>query len=220
MSHIQGYGGCLQSVQENTIMSQNIERSIRDLREMDTLASGDSPIHAVSAGAKLLVTVVYILTVVSFDKYRLSGLLFMIFYPAVLFAVSGISVSTCFYKLRFVLPLVLAVGIFNPILDRTPAFAIGSFTVTAGMISMLTLMMKGVFRLTASSPQHGPGGGTVLLNAPEGVSRGVLLCAGAGEFIERCTVRCAVVRALCRGAMGEPDTDPGIGSDEVRDDSV
>ena len=94
-------------------MSQNIERSIRDLREMDTLASGDSPIHAVSAGAKLLVTVVYILTVVSFDKYRMSSLLFMIFYPAVLFAVSGISVSTCFYKLRFVLPLVLAVG-FDP----------------------------------------------------------------------------------------------------------
>ena len=81
-------------------MSQNIERSIRDLREMDTLASGKSPIHAVSAGAKLLVTVVYILTVVSFDKYRMSSLLFMIFYPAVLFAVSGISVSTCFYKLR------------------------------------------------------------------------------------------------------------------------
>ena len=131
-------------------MSQNIERSIRDLREMDTLASGKSPIHAVSAGAKLLVTVVYILTVVSFDKYRMSSLLFMIFYPAVLFAVSGISVSTCFYKLRFVLPLVLAVGIFNPILDSTPAFAIGSFTVTTGMISMLTLMMKGVFSLAAS----------------------------------------------------------------------
>ncbi|MBQ9027801.1 MAG: cobalt ECF transporter T component CbiQ [Lachnospiraceae bacterium] len=131
-------------------MSQNIEQSIRDLREMDALSSGVSPIHTVSAGAKLLVTVVYILTVVSFDKYRVSGLLFMIFYPAVLFAVSGIPVSTCLYKLRFVLPLVLAVGIFNPILDRQPAFSIGSITVTAGMISMLTLMMKGVFSLMAS----------------------------------------------------------------------
>ena len=142
--------GAVYRVYRNTIMSKNIDRSTRALREIDTLASGDSPIHAVSAGAKLLVTVVYILTVVSFDKYRISGLLFMIFYPAVLFAVSGISVSTCFYKLRFVLPLVLAVGIFNPILDWTPAFAIGSFTVTAGMISMLTLMMKGVFSLMAS----------------------------------------------------------------------
>ena len=71
-------------------MSQNIERSIHDLREMDTLASGDSPLHRVSAGAKLLVTVAYILVVVSFDKFNMSGLMFMVLYPALLFAVSGI----------------------------------------------------------------------------------------------------------------------------------
>ena len=253
-------------------MSQNIERSIRDLREMDTLASGKSPIHAVSAGAKLLVTVVYILTVVSFDKYRMSSLLFMIFYPAVLFAVSGISVSTCFYKLRFMLPLVLAVGIFNPIMDRTPAAAVGSFTITAGMISMLTLMMKGVFSLTASfllmattriealcgalrkihvpsmpvtlllltyraegnslfgmgvlsgtapAAQHGPGGGTARLHAPEGVSRGIPLCAGPREFGGGCAVCRAVVCVLCRSAMREPDTASGVGFDEVTiDDQV
>ena len=131
-------------------MNETIERSIRDLREMDELASGNSPIHRISAGAKLLVTVVYIITVVSFDKYNMSGLLFMLLYPALQFAVSGIPMSTCFYKLRFVLPLVCAVGIFNPILDRTPVFQAGSFVVSAGMISMLTLMMKGVFCLTAS----------------------------------------------------------------------
>ena len=131
-------------------MSQNIERSIHELREMDTLASGDSPLHKASAGAKLFVTVAYILTTVSFDKYNPSGLMFMVLYPAVLFAVSGIPVSTCFYKLRFVLPLVLAVGIFNPVLNRTPAFSMGSFVVTAGMISMVTLMTKGVLCLMAS----------------------------------------------------------------------
>ena len=131
-------------------MSQNIERSIHELREMDALASGNSPLHKASAGAKLLVTVAYILTTVSFDKYNPSGLMFMLLYPALLFAVSGIPVSTCFYKLRFVLPIVCAVGIFNPILDRTPAFPLGSFVVTTGMISMITLLMKGIFCLMAS----------------------------------------------------------------------
>lgn len=131
-------------------MSRTIERSIHDLREMDTLASGDSPIHGICAGAKLLVTVAYILIVVSYDKLNMSGLWMMVIYPVVLFAVSGIPMITCFYKLRFVLPLVCAVGVFNPILDRTPAFSLGSFVVTTGMISMLTLMMKGAFCLTAS----------------------------------------------------------------------
>lgn len=132
------------------MMNNTIERSIHDLREMDALASGDSAIHRICAAAKLLVTVVYILTVVSFDKLDLSGLMIMVLYPVILFAVSGIPISTCFYKLRFVLPLVCAVGVFNPIFDRTPAFAVGSFVVTAGMISMVTLMLKGVFCLMAS----------------------------------------------------------------------
>ena len=131
-------------------MNQTIERSVHDLREMDMLASGDSAIHRICTGAKLLVTIVYILTVVSFDKWNMSGLIFMVFYPVLLFAVSGIPISTCFYKLRFVLPLVCAVGIFNPILDRTPAFAQGGFIVTMGMISMATLMLKGIFCLMAS----------------------------------------------------------------------
>ena len=151
-------------------MNQTIERSVHDLREMDMLASGDSAIHRICTGAKLLVTIVYILTVVSFDKWNMSGLIFMVFYPVLLFAVSGIPISTCFYKLRFVLPLVCAVGIFNPILDRTPAFVLGDFMttelpqggftatgvsqdgfiVTMGMISMVTLMLKGIFCLMAS----------------------------------------------------------------------
>ena len=131
-------------------MSRTIDQSIHDLREMDELASKASPVHAVCAAAKLLVTVVYIGVVVSFDKYNMSGLLFMVFYPAILFAVSEVPVTTCLYKLRFVLPLVCAVGVLNPFLDRTPAFASGSFVVTTGMISMVTLMTKGVFCLMAS----------------------------------------------------------------------
>lgn len=131
-------------------MSRTIDQSIHDLREMDELASKASPVHAVCAAAKLLVTVAYIMIVVSYDKYNMSGLLFMVFYPAVLFAVSEVPVTTCLYKLRFVLPLVCAVGVLNPFLDRTPAFAAGSFVVTTGMISMVTLMTKGVFCLMAS----------------------------------------------------------------------
>ncbi|MBP1554522.1 MAG: cobalt ECF transporter T component CbiQ, partial [Oscillospiraceae bacterium] len=38
----------------------------------------------------------------------------------------------------------------NPFFDRSPLLKLGSFTVTGGMISMLTLMLKGVFCLMAS----------------------------------------------------------------------
>ena len=121
-----------------------------ELREMDALAAQDSPVHRLHPLCKLLVTICYIATVVSFPKYDFSGLVVMALYPVLLFQAAGIPVGTCFYKLRVVLPLVCAVGIVNPFLDRMPLLRLGSLTVTGGMVSMVTLMEKGIFSLMAS----------------------------------------------------------------------
>ena len=121
-----------------------------ELREMDALAAADSPVHRLHPLCKLLVTVFYIVTVVSFPKYDLSGLVVMVLYPVVLFQAAGIPVSLCFHKLRFVLPLVCAVGLVNPFLDHTPLIPLGTVTISGGVVSMITLMLKGVFSLMAS----------------------------------------------------------------------
>ena len=127
-----------------------MDRSLQELREMDTLAAGNSPVHRLHALAKLLTTAAYIIVTVSFGKYQLDGLLVMILWPALLFALSGIPVSACFRKLRFVLPLVMAVGLFNPFFDRAPLLTVGGLTVSGGVVSMVTLMLKGLFCLSAS----------------------------------------------------------------------
>lgn len=121
-----------------------------ELREMDELSAADSAVHRRHPLSKLLVTVIYIFTVVSFSKYNLTGLIPMALYPAAMFQASGIPVRTCFYKLRFVLPLVCAVGMWNPLFDRTAVMSAGAWTVTGGMLSFVTLMCKGVFALMAS----------------------------------------------------------------------
>ena len=127
-----------------------MEHSLSSLREMDMLAAENSPVHQLHPSAKLVTTIAYIIITVSFSKYQLNGLLLMIVYPAFLFSLSGVSVGTCFRKLRFILPLVLAVGLFNPIFDRTTLLKIGNISVSGGTISMITLMLKGVFCLAAS----------------------------------------------------------------------
>ena len=127
-----------------------MEKALGELGHMDELAVQDSPVHSMNAGAKLLCTVIYILVVMSFDKYDLSGLIPMLLWPVLLYQMSGISIRTCFYKLRIVLPLVMAVGLFNPIFDREIMLHIGSVGVSGGVISMITLMLKGVFCLMAS----------------------------------------------------------------------
>ena len=117
---------------------------------MDDLAAQASPIHRLHPTAKLLSTIAYIIVVVSFDKYDLSGMVPLVLWPVLLFQISGIPVRTCFYKLRIVLPLVMAVGLFNPFFDRAPLLMLGPVAVSGGVISMLTLMLKGVLCLMAS----------------------------------------------------------------------
>lgn len=128
----------------------HITQAMRELHQMDELSSMDSAVHRCHPLAKLLVTIAYIFTVASFSRYDLTGLIPMLFYPMLVFAVSGISVKLCFYKLRFILPLVCAVGIWNPFLDRTAVLTAGHVVITGGMISFVTLMVKGIYALMAS----------------------------------------------------------------------
>ncbi|MBQ5952140.1 MAG: cobalt ECF transporter T component CbiQ [Lachnospiraceae bacterium] len=124
-----------------------LEESLGELRGMEELAAQDSPVHRLHPGVKLILAVACILTVISFSKYQLSAMVPMALPVILAYQIAGIRPSLCFYRLRFVLPLVCFVGLFNPFFDRTPVLTIGAVTVTGGVISMLTLLLKGVLTL-------------------------------------------------------------------------
>ena len=126
------------------------ENALREIQAMDELQNMKSPIHSLSPLMKLMITLLYIFITVSFSQYDFNGLFRMILYPVIVYQISGIPIRTCFYKLRIVLPLVWAVGLFNPFFDRKILFMIGNIPVSGGIISMLTLMLKGTFCLMAS----------------------------------------------------------------------
>ena len=86
----------------------------KELREMDELSARTSPIHRLHPLTKLLVTLFYLFTVVSYPKYSFSALSVMLLYPVLIFQISGIPARLCFHKLRVMLVLVCAVGILNP----------------------------------------------------------------------------------------------------------
>lgn len=126
------------------------ERAGRELRAMDDLAAQDSFLHRLSPLSKLFVTIFYLAVVVSFPRYRLTALVWMALFPVAGYQLAGIALRTCFQKLRLVLPLVCAVGLLNPIFDRQIVTQLGTLAVSGGVVSMLTLVMKGVFCLLAS----------------------------------------------------------------------
>ncbi len=121
-----------------------------ELLAMDELAAMDSPLHRAGPLAKFMMTIAYILITVSFHRYEITGLFAMLLFVVVGYQISGIRVRSCFYRLRIVMPLVCIVGIFNPFFDKEIVMTIGSTGISGGVISMLVLMLKGVFCLMAS----------------------------------------------------------------------
>ena len=123
--------------------------AIYEINAMETLAARDQWMNHIHPLVKFILTVGYIAVVVSFPKYDLVGLLAMVVYPIAGFLLAELSFGKCLRRLRVVLPLVCVVGLANPFFDRTAVW-IGSVCVRAGVISMLTLMLKGIFAVLAS----------------------------------------------------------------------
>lgn len=128
----------------------DIGNAISEVYRMDELASRNGWLNRIHPLVKLITTIAYIAVVVSFNKYNLTGLLGMVIYLIVLFVVGEISIKQGLYRLRFVLPLVCLVGIANPFFDKKILMEIGNIQVSAGVISMLTLMIKGIFSVLAA----------------------------------------------------------------------
>lgn len=128
----------------------NLSKGIRDLREVEGYAKLQSPIHSLHPLTKLIVTIAYILITVSFGKYELGGLLTMIVYPALIYTASKVPVNAPFLKLWLIFPLLALGGLFNPLLDRRVILHIGELAVTGGVVSMCTLIIKGIFCVMAS----------------------------------------------------------------------
>ena len=122
----------------------------RKAEEQDTAASEGKPESSPHPLSVLLVTFFYLLLVVSFSKYDLSGVLSMVLYLMILGTGKGISLKEALKRTWPVLLLVSAVGIANPFVERETCWRWGNFAVSYGMISMMTLMLKGIFCVMAS----------------------------------------------------------------------
>lgn len=127
-----------------------LSNAIYEINYIDELSQRKIWINRIHPLIKLMITIIYISIVVSFDKYNLFGLIPMALYPVILFNISETSFILSVKKLRFVLPIVCFVGIFNPFFDHTQFLEINKFVITGGMISAITLIIKGIFTVLAS----------------------------------------------------------------------
>lgn len=130
-------------------MSSKLEYVLCELDAMERTARMRSPLHGLDARAKLLVTLVFLVTMLSVPLSRLSELLLFFLFPLVLCSMGGLSYSRIFRRSLLVLPFVAFIGVFNLFYDREPVFRIGSVIVTAGWISFLSIILRGLLSVQA-----------------------------------------------------------------------
>jgi cobalt/nickel transport system permease protein len=109
---------------------------------LDDLARLDTPIHRLDARAKVLVTLVYAATAISFPKYALAQLAPLALYPAVVIALGGLPVGALLRRLLPAMPLVLLIGAFNPFFDRRIMTHVGGLAVTGGWLSFGSIAVR------------------------------------------------------------------------------
>ncbi len=121
-----------------------LENALISLNSLSRPAAGK-----VSAPALLVVTLVYLVAVLSVPLYAPQRIVWLAVYPVVQSEMSGIGFARVFGKSLWVLPLILLIGIFNPFIDTQTAFTIGGVAVSRGWVSFFSIMLRGLLAVQA-----------------------------------------------------------------------
>ncbi|MGQ9615231.1 MAG: cobalt ECF transporter T component CbiQ [Spirochaetota bacterium] len=126
-----------------------LETSLYSLRHVDELSSQRTFIHQLDPRVKLITTFFFIVVVVSFNRYEITGLFPFIFFPLFVAAGGNLPLKYFLKRLLHLSPFVLFVGIFNPIFDHSVVLKIGRIGITGGWISFAGILIR--YCLTVSA---------------------------------------------------------------------
>ena len=125
-----------------------IEDAIQTVHKLDKKQENDflNNIHPLP---KLLITILYIILLTSINKYDLIKTLSMAIFLILVSIVQDISLKDILKRFKTIFFILIILGIANLIFDRNIIY-IGNVRLRAGIISMVTLILKGFFVIISS----------------------------------------------------------------------
>jgi cobalt/nickel transport system permease protein len=127
----------------------NFDKEYFNLGFLDTLSYKDTVIHRLDPRTKVIATFAFIVTVVSFPKYEIAGLIPFFLFPALIFSLGDIPVWFILKKVLVVSVFAVFIGIFNPLFDTRVMYTLFGIPVSGGWISFFSILLK--FFLTMCS---------------------------------------------------------------------
>ena len=127
----------------------NIVNAIYNIRRFDELARQDSFIHLLHPLSKLLATLIYTVVLVSFDKYATIALLPFLFFPVFMAAAGRIPAGPILKRLLYIEPMIICVGLLNPLFDRGTTIIMGH-AISSGWLIFISITLKGSLAVTTA----------------------------------------------------------------------
>jgi len=125
-----------------------LDSALHEIRHLDDLSSKDTPTHRLDARAKVLVTLFYLVSMLSLGRYEVSALLPFAAFPLLLAVQGEVPLALLLRRAALALPFVIFVGIFNPLIDRAVHFHVGPLAITGGMLSLASIVLRSLLAVT------------------------------------------------------------------------
>jgi cobalt/nickel transport system permease protein len=129
------------------VFGVDFDKAIFQIGILDRLSYRNTVIHRLDPRTKVIAAFALIVTVVSFQKYEIAGLIPFFLFPVVVFALGEIPARFILKKVLLVSVFAVFIGLFNPLVDTRIMYRFGGVAISAGWVSFLSILLR--FVLTA-----------------------------------------------------------------------
>lgn len=95
----------------------DISKAISNIRKIDELGDKYTMIHKIDSSIKIIVTIIYVIKVLSIKQFIISDITSIVLYPLILFKFGKVPVKFILKKVLFILPIIFGISIINLIID-------------------------------------------------------------------------------------------------------
>lgn len=120
---------------------KSAQEKLQNLTAFEELAESDSPLNRVGAVVKIAVAAIFILMLISINKYDVIHSLFMTSFTFFLFALSPLKIKAVAKLMLYLSPFIILLVAFNPVLDKE-IISIGTYRIPGGYVSAFTTVIK------------------------------------------------------------------------------
>lgn len=132
-------------------MEKSLWSGTKDIARLEELAAGNTSLHRLHPGAKLLGTLLYLIALLSLGPEQFGRLGPFLLYPLIAGALGEVPGRTLARRVLAALPFCLFAGVGSLFFDRTVQYTLGPFPVTAGLLACGSILLRGVLVVWAVS---------------------------------------------------------------------